>query len=111
MQDPIFDEALLLRLLLESRGSEEVCLQGPVGARLKSFWRVWSGLGAEPWVVEVLREGFRIPFTSAPPLSDVPIQLGTYRPGSEKFQVLQKEVQAIVENEAVVVQDALGSGF
>ena len=30
-------------------------------------WQVWSDKGADPWVVEVLRWGYLIPFRRAPP--------------------------------------------
>ena len=102
-------EAHLLRELLLR--SEEMSPQGPVGARLANFWRIWAGLGAEPWVVEVLREGYQVPFVSAPPLSDTPVKMVAYRPGSEKFQVLQSEVQAMVEKEAVELVKEKTNGF
>ena len=61
--------------------------------------------------MEVLREGYKIPFSSAPPLSDAPIDLRAYHPGSEKFQVLQEEVEAMVEKEAIFETDSRSVGF
>ena len=35
-------------------------------------WEVWESWGADAWVVQVLRYGYRVPFRSRPPLSSVP---------------------------------------
>ena len=75
--------------------------QGPVGARLRFFWRTWMLRSAEPWVVEVLREGYQIPFLSPPPLSKSPIQMSAYQPASDRFRVLQQEVAALLEKGAI----------
>ena len=39
-----------------------------IGGRLSNFWRAWEEIGAEPWVVQTLKEGYRIPFLINPPL-------------------------------------------
>ena len=39
-----------------------------IGGRLSNFWRAWEEIGAEPWVVQTLKEGYRIPFLVNPPL-------------------------------------------
>ena len=46
----------------------------------------------EPWVVEVLRLGYRVPFVLDPPLSVVPIPLPSYSPSSIKGKALQEEI-------------------
>ena len=43
-------------------------------------WEVWESWGSDPWVVEVLRFGYRVPFRVAPVLSNVPIPLPRYSP-------------------------------
>ena len=43
-------------------------------------WRAWRDRGAYSWVVEVLREGCRIPFLRPPPLSTDPIPMPSYAP-------------------------------
>ena len=48
--------------------------------------------GAEPWVVEVLREGYAIPFRMPPPLSPTPIILDSYSPQSVKGRALDEEI-------------------
>ena len=37
------------------------------GGCLSLLWQAWRDRGAEPWVVEVLRVGYCLPFLSAPP--------------------------------------------
>ena len=57
--------------------------------------------GAEPWVVEVLREGYAIPFRIPPPLSLTPIFLDLYSPQSVKGRALEEEIQALRRKGAV----------
>ena len=41
----------------------------PVGARLQNFWEKWLDLGAGPRVVQILKEGYTLPFWIRPNLS------------------------------------------
>ena len=34
---------------------------------LSRHWRQWTAIGAKPWVVSVVRDGYRIPFRDLPP--------------------------------------------
>ena len=40
-----------------------------VGGCLAPHWRRWQAIGAESWVVTVLRDGYRVPFLDSPPPS------------------------------------------
>ena len=40
-----------------------------VGGCLSVHWRRWQGVGADSWTVSVLRDGYRLPFESPPPLN------------------------------------------
>ena len=51
--------------------------------------------------MEVLKEGYRIPFSTTPPLSRDPIFLDSYSPGSIKGQALAGEVSALLSKGAV----------
>ena len=51
--------------------------------------------------MEVLREGYSIPFSSRPPLSEVPIGFDSYAPNSIRGQALEGELQALVVKGAV----------
>ena len=41
----------------------------PVGARLQNFWQTWLDLGAGPKIVQILREGYTLPFWTRPNLT------------------------------------------
>ena len=58
-------------------------------------------MDAEPWVVEVLKMGYLVPFSLPPPLSLVPISLPRYSPTSIKRNALRGEVSALVAKGAV----------
>ena len=51
--------------------------------------------------MEVLREGYGIPFRMPPPLSPIPIILDSYSPQSVKGRALDKEIQALRRKGAV----------
>ena len=40
----------------------------PVGARLQNYWQTWLDLGAGPKVVQILKEGYTLPFRIWPKL-------------------------------------------
>ena len=50
----------------------------PVGARLQSFWKTWLNLGAGPKVVQILREGYPLPFRIRPQLTRSPSVINRY---------------------------------
>ena len=55
----------------------------------------------DAWVVEVLREGYQIPFLSPPPLSSAPVSFDSYAPGSIRGRALEVELEALVEKGTV----------
>ena len=65
----------------------------------------------DPWVIQVLKEGYQIPFLRSPPLSPVSISLTAYTPGSEKFKALQEEVTSMLCKRAVEVVSSSFEGF
>ena len=72
-----------------------------IGGCLSQYWTVWKDEGSEPWVVKVLRRGYRIPFSSPPPLFPVPISLPSYSPSSPKGVALREEVVALLAKGAI----------
>ena len=88
-------------------------LQQPlVGGCLAAHWQQWLKLGAEPWVVEVLRLGYRIPWLdSPPPLSAQPIQFPSYPPGSAKALALAQEVRTMLDKNALEIVENQSPGF
>jgi len=82
------------------------CVPGPVGARLQSYWRNWQAIGADPWVVQVLRDGYLLPFDGdGPPLSTDPPAL-SYKRHHPLFSDLQVQVTALLEKRAIEVAPA-----
>ena len=65
----------------------------------------------DPWVVEVLRVGYRIPFLSRPPLSAVPIPMPSYNPLSTKGVALGEVTQALIAKGAVELASLPSPGF
>ena len=60
--------------------------------------------------MEVLREGYAIPFRIRPPLSPTPIILDSYSPQSIKGRALDEEIQALC-HKGVVESAPLTPGF
>ena len=83
-----------------------------VGGCLSSHWRRWKEIGAETWVVTVLRDGYRVPFKdSPPPLARTPVSFPTYRAGSPRAQALRQEVEAMLAKGALEIARDPGPGF
>ena len=89
-----------------------VTLPMRVGGCLSSHWRRWQEIGAETWVVTVLRDGYRVPFKdSPPPLARTPVSFPTYRAGSPRAQALRQEVEAMLAKGALEIARDPGPGF
>ena len=83
-----------------------------VGGCLAPHWRQWQVIGAETWVVTVLRNGYRVPFTdSPPPLSRTQVSFPMYRAGSPRAQALRREVEAMLAKGALEIALNLGLSF
>ena len=65
----------------------------------------------DPWVVEVLREGYRIPFLRPPPLSAEPIPMSSYAPTSIKGAALEEVTLALIAKGAVELASLPSPGF
>ena len=112
-------------LPLEAPAAREVKEKGPgrsqpdgvslpmkVGGCLAPHWRRWQEIGAETWVVTVLRDGYRVPFKdSPPPLARTPVSFPTYRAGSPRAQALRQEVEAMLAKGALEIARDPGPGF
>ena len=89
-----------------------VTLPVRVGGSLAQHWRQWQAVGAETWVVTVLRDGYRVPFMdSPPPLSRTLVSFPRYRAGSPRAQALRQEVEGILAKGALEIARDPGPGF
>ena len=85
---------------------------GRVGGCLAHHLRQWSAIGADPWVVSVLRDGYRIPFRDLPPpLTGSPVRFPTYRPDSERARALLTEIDAMITKGVLETVSDPESGF
>ena len=55
----------------------------------------------DAWVVEVLREGYRILFSRRPPLSDQPLPMPSYTSSSIRGKALEQEFQDLLHKQAI----------
>ena len=74
-------------------------------------WQVWSDKGADPWVVEVLRWGYQIPFRRALVLSREPIPFPAYCHNSIRGKALEGEVQALLAKGAIELAPLPSPGY
>ena len=81
------------------------------GGCLSLHWQVWSDKGADPWVVEVLRWGYRIPLRWAPTLSREPIPYPAYSPDSIRGKALEGEVRSLLEKGAIELAPLPSPGY
>ena len=72
-----------------------------MGSCLADHWEIWESWGADAWVVQVLRCGYRIPFRSRPPLSRVSLPLPSYSTTSLRGIALTAAVVDLQEKEAI----------
>ena len=74
-------------------------------------WQAWSDRDTDPWVMEVLWWGYRIPCRPAPPLSSEPIPFPAYTPLSIRGKALEQQVLSLVEKGAVELAPLPSPGF
>ena len=72
----------------------------PVGAILQENWLNWENLGVSPWVVSILRHGYKLSLQSNPPLQSVP---AFFKPPESlaKRKLLQEEIKALQNKKAI----------
>ena len=90
--------------VLERSPPDGTSLSLRVGGCLAPHWRRWQAIGAESWVVTVLRDGYCVPFTdSPPPFSRTPVSFLTYWAGFPRAQVLRQEVGGMLAEGALEI--------
>ena len=70
----------------------------PVGARLQKFWKSWLKLGAGPKVVQILKEGYTLPFRVRPKLTRSPTVISCYVNPQRNSYLLEALHQLIDKN-------------
>ena len=83
----------------------------PVGARLQNFWESWLKLGAGPKVVQILKEGYTLPFQTRPKLTRSPSVVSCYVNPQRYSYLLEALHQLIDKNAAEVVRNKNSLSF
>ena len=83
----------------------------PVGARLQNFWKKWLDLGAGPRVVQILKEGYTLPFWIRPNLSRTPTVISCYGNPHRNLKLLEALHQLMAKNAIELVHKKVSLGF
>ena len=83
----------------------------PVGARLNHFWEVWAGLGAGPKVVQMLKDGYTLPFQTRPNLTRSPTIVSCYVHPHRNLYLLEALHELTNKNAVELVQNKTSMGF
>ena len=83
----------------------------PVGARLQHFWETWLDLGAGPKVVQILREGYTLPFRIRPKLTRSPTVISCYVNPHRNSYLLEALHQLIDKNAVELVRNKTSLSF
>ena len=83
----------------------------PVGARLQNFWQTWLDLGAGPKVVQIVKEGYTLPFRIRPRLTRSPKVISCYVNPHRNSYLLEAIHQPIVKNAVELVRNQTSLGF
>ncbi|XP_048255120.1 uncharacterized protein LOC124112582 [Haliotis rufescens] len=70
----------------------------PVGARLQTYWENWEQVFDDPWVVNMIRYGYRLDLKADPPLTATPLE-GFY--SEADLPILADAIGRLVEKRAV----------
>ena len=70
----------------------------PVGARLQNYWQTWLKLGAGPKVVQILKEGYTLPFRTRPNLTRSSTVISCYVNPHRNLYLLEALHQLINKN-------------
>ena len=74
----------------------------PVGDRLRHFLPMWGSFTTDQWVLDIVRQGYPLPFVTMPQLTLTPLQT-LLRTTPVRRTVLRQEFQALLDTHAVRV--------
>ena len=83
----------------------------PVGARLQNFWESWLKMGAGPKVVQILKEGYTLPFQTRPRLTRSPTVISCYVNPQRNSYLLEALHQLIDKNAVELVRNKNSLSF
>ena len=83
----------------------------PVGARLQNFWQTWLDLGAGQKTVQILKEGYTLPFQIWPKLTRSPTVTSCYVNPHKNSYLLEALHQLVDKNAVELVKHQTSLGF
>ena len=100
-----------LSCVLPVTNVENVAPNLPVGARLQNFWKTWLDLGAGPKVVQILKEGYTLPFRIRPRLTRSSTVVSCYVNPHRNSYLLEALHQLIAKDAVELVRHQTSLGF
>ena len=91
--------------------AQHAVLDPPVGAKLNQCWEKWETLGSSPKVVNILREGYTLPFRFRPHLTRSPTVISNYHNPTKQSFLLEALYQLINKNAVEPVENPNSLGF
>ena len=91
--------------------AQHAVLDPPVGVRLNQCWEKWETLGSSPKVVNILREGYMLPFRFRPHLTRSPTVISDYHNPTKQSFLLEALYQLINKNAVEPVENPNSLGF
>ena len=85
--------------------AQHAVLDPPVGAKLQQCWEKWETLGSSPKVVNILREGYTLPFRFRPHLTRSPTVISNYHNPTKQSFLLEALYQLINKNAVEPVEN------
>ena len=82
-----------------------------VGTRLQNFWKTWLDLGAGPKVVQILKEGYTLPFRTQPKPVRFPTVISCYGNPQRNSYLLEALHQLIDKNAVEIVRNQTSLSF
>ena len=70
-----------------------------IGGRIRHFWRAWGLISADPWILNVVRNGLELEFESPPTMLRFP---SSARMGVEQLSIGRDEVSSLIQKGAAV---------
>ena len=91
--------------------AQNAALNLPVGARLQKFWETWLNLGAGPKTIQILKEGYVLPFRTRPNLTRSPTVISCYANPHRNSYLLEALHQLIDKNAVELLHNQTSLGF
>ncbi|XP_064120156.1 uncharacterized protein LOC135224760 [Macrobrachium nipponense] len=86
---------------LPKGGHDQTVLQTQIGAKLSLFWEAWRDRGAGNWTLQILREGYKIPFYTKPSIVLDPLDLTANYKDSNKRFALKEQIELMLLKKAI----------